>query len=908
MTIKNMTTVLASALLALLCTLPAIAANLAGSTIFVSGKVTATNPAGEVRELKGKDKIYSGDLLETRKGRIQIKFLDGAFMSVQPNSRFQIEDYNYANQSDGSEKAVYNLFKGGMRAFTGAIGKKHPDAYKVKTPVATIGIRGTGHNTRICQGDCYSLGGVLLPDGLRHSTWEGITIVTNDFGTSVVPFGNSVYVQDIGSPAEQTNEASEVTAVQESLDTVEEQVVENQEQVVLEAGDQVDSGGDPEFIPPPDPAIPELEMVPGRTLLGITPEVHPDFGDDENSGEGQFFDTTVLNAVDNRAGMPGMVASIGTEDDDDEIFEVLLTIDPNGVLDVSAPDSAVALAQDFITTALADGGANAAAVNAVIDDPAALVEYREGTFGGSDYALGRWSDGNILFIDEVTVGVNVGDREVEFDTLAADQSLHFLHSDPAAAVTLGGSVTGTYDLVDATASSRTTGGPNGVVQPGSTLTFDFTSLNGTIDMDVLHDAELYMVNGALLIDFDSPGEFFDTNVTATTTAGGSCDPACPTIVDGTFFGPLDGAGVDGAPILAGIDYDIVLVPFDTVTPAVGDSIIGNAIFGRSGTAAPIPDVFTVTPNQNLVVVLPNPTQPLPQPEEFADVGLILDTTSIVGDDSTNTTGLLLAAGTEINDDFMPNEILFLVATIDPDGMLGVTDPDPNLVAAQGLITDALVSDNALVQSVNNNPAKLAEFFQGTGFAYGRWANGNILFLDENIGGGGTLGDKTVEVDTLADNQSLHFIYGDTPATPATGATGTYDFIGGTQSTTYSGTTIGLGATSGRLTFDFDTPLNATIVMKVNHDSIDYNVAGMLELDTVYPGQFFDQGVTATTSGGNCDAGCNTFIDGGFAGALSGGAQASPEFAGLEYDIFDPVDGIMGVAAFSRTGDGPAPIP
>ena len=76
-------------------------------------------------------------------------------------------------------------------------------------------------------------------------------------------------------------------------------------------------------------------------------------------------------------------------------------------------------------------------------------------------------------------------------------------------------------------------------------------------------------------------------------------------------------------------------------------------------------------------------------------------------------------------------------------------------------------------------------------------------------------------------------------------------------------------------------------MNVNHDSIDYNVAGMLELDTVNPGLFFDQGATATTSGGNCDGGCATFIDGGFAGALSGWAglaRCGPKLRTLPFSI------------------------
>ena len=1211
---NNLTGIFTSGLLALVCALPAAAANLAGSAVFVSGKPTATDPAGGVRELKARDEVYSGDLLETGKGRVQIKFVDGAFMSIQPNSRFQVEDYNYTSGSDGSEKAVYNLFKGGMRAFTGAIGKKHPDAYKVKTPVATIGIRGTGHNTRVCSGDCTGSNGLPLPDGLYHSTWEGTTFVENDAGISEVPFGNSVYVKSIDSPAEQTNEASQVTAVQPSEDVVEELAEEQEEQVTLEEGEQLDCvanvcfpasipppGPDPvttqvglnqvsvapqqpssgdsvdisllfettEFIGPdgpvgafgtdvndgppgtgtlatidpngilassspaaaeaktlinnamanpdndalfdafyanpasiaeftvdsgigfgrwfnglvllfeddgsvalkslendeslhfifgnspavaaanavgtydfvggtrstgslgdgvtdgqltfdfadmsgtiamtvshgliytiegdllidvvfpslfaddgtlkatttsgfcsvgsgctafiegsffgplvegapagagleydiqenaevimgvaaftrvanPPPTPPELTQLPNQTLLGIEPVLMPDALDNDNADTGLLSDTTVLVGSDS-VGTNGMAGALGTELDEDDLGndqlqQTLLTIDPNGILDVSSPDSAVSVAQGFITSALNAGGADAAAVNAVIADPAKVAEHTEGTFKGSNFAYGRWTGGQVLFIHEVTEpGPNLGIRTVEADDLPDDQSLIYQYGD-AAATNFGASATGTYNLLNdgingGVRSTSTNGGPVLVGVQSGTLAFDFTTLDGTIDMEVLHDTA-YMVAGDLRIDVTAPVKFenvFD-GVSAVTSSAGPCEQGCETLIEGSFFGQLDGSGVDGAPVLAGLDYEIIIDPFNPGT-LTGESIIGNAIFGRSGPAAALP--FTLESNQGMVTVQPNPA-PFPPPDEFAEVGTFFDVTTITGKDSVDVNGLLAAIGTEFDDGSDPEAELFTLTSIDPIGLFALdVEPGSDEERAQLLYNTAVAdpANNALFNAYLSdpttvaNPAKVAEFFQGEGFAFTRWADGDVLALTENVGGGGTFGEQTATVYTLAgglNGQSLHEIHGETPATPTAGATGVYTFIDGTQSTTVSGTTIGDGVTGGTLAFDFDN-LSGSLAMNVNHNLTNYTVGGPLALNPVDPGTFFDAGVSATTAGtgSDCFSGCATFIDGGFAGALSGvgGGIASPAIAGLEYDI-DASDGIMGVAAFGRTG-------
>lgn len=97
--------------------------------------------------------LYAGDSVVTQeKGRAQILFIDGAKVALKPSTEFVIESYNApATNSQGglvasnakSSSAVLGLLKGGMRAVSGSITKVNPDGMSIKTPVATMGIRGT---------------------------------------------------------------------------------------------------------------------------------------------------------------------------------------------------------------------------------------------------------------------------------------------------------------------------------------------------------------------------------------------------------------------------------------------------------------------------------------------------------------------------------------------------------------------------------------------------------------------------------------------------------------------------------------------------------------------------------------------------------------------------------------------
>ena len=91
------------------------------------------------------DDVYRNATIETSSGAYAvIHFKDGGKMVLRPDTKVTIEYY----ENDGM---ITDVFKGGLRAVTGAIADRDPDSYKVKTPTATLGVRGTEFYLRLCD-------------------------------------------------------------------------------------------------------------------------------------------------------------------------------------------------------------------------------------------------------------------------------------------------------------------------------------------------------------------------------------------------------------------------------------------------------------------------------------------------------------------------------------------------------------------------------------------------------------------------------------------------------------------------------------------------------------------------------------------------------------------------------------
>jgi hypothetical protein len=160
-----------------------------GRVLISNGQLAAKQKNGSRRSLTRGSSIYEGDTVETKAGRSQLRFSDGSLVALRPNTVFKVEEYNYAGQQDGSEKGVYNLLRGGFRTISGAIGKLNKQNYRVKTPVATIGIRGTHYGLTVCEGG--SCKGDGLDDGLYGGVVDGSIVTQNRSGEST--FNNDEY-------------------------------------------------------------------------------------------------------------------------------------------------------------------------------------------------------------------------------------------------------------------------------------------------------------------------------------------------------------------------------------------------------------------------------------------------------------------------------------------------------------------------------------------------------------------------------------------------------------------------------------------------------------------------------------------------------------------------------------------
>lgn len=201
MNLKSITCVLALAL-SLPCT-TAIAAS-AGQITLLTGRATAASPEGTIRNLNKGDSVYSREFVSTSNNSfVNIKFADGGAVLIKPNSRFHIEQFSYAGAASKTDPvkpgvkpesaqrrvagstAFFRLLKGGFRAVSGLIGKRDRNEYRVSTPVATIGIRGTDYEIILCDDNCVNDPVIMERVGITTDPQDGLVASVLDGGIGV---------------------------------------------------------------------------------------------------------------------------------------------------------------------------------------------------------------------------------------------------------------------------------------------------------------------------------------------------------------------------------------------------------------------------------------------------------------------------------------------------------------------------------------------------------------------------------------------------------------------------------------------------------------------------------------------------------------------------------------------------
>ena len=148
MKISGRTLIAALSLLLLMSPAVAQQEDSSGMVVASRGEVIALSNGGS-RELKQGDFIYvSDEIITSNRSFAVLQFEDGSKVTVRPDSTLIIESYIY--NGDASDEATMNLVEGGLRVITGAMAKSNPENYKVRTPVALMGVRGTEFSVMLC--------------------------------------------------------------------------------------------------------------------------------------------------------------------------------------------------------------------------------------------------------------------------------------------------------------------------------------------------------------------------------------------------------------------------------------------------------------------------------------------------------------------------------------------------------------------------------------------------------------------------------------------------------------------------------------------------------------------------------------------------------------------------------------
>jgi len=130
----------------------ALAADPAGEIILMKGVATAQLPGDAARTLDKGSSVFEREKITTAaESYVVIRMADGGKLTLRPGTELVIDAFS---QRPRQEAETLHLLKGGLRKVSGAIGKLRPEGVLLKTPSASIGIRGTNYVARLCQQDC----------------------------------------------------------------------------------------------------------------------------------------------------------------------------------------------------------------------------------------------------------------------------------------------------------------------------------------------------------------------------------------------------------------------------------------------------------------------------------------------------------------------------------------------------------------------------------------------------------------------------------------------------------------------------------------------------------------------------------------------------------------------------------
>jgi hypothetical protein len=119
---------------------------LVAAAAFANGTVTSVKGSARVgnQPVTENQQIAPGSVVTTGPdAQVVMRFDDGQRVVLGQNTEFKVVDYRFDAANPGADRMIFDLLKGGARFVTGVLGRRSQSAFQMRTPQATIGIRGT---------------------------------------------------------------------------------------------------------------------------------------------------------------------------------------------------------------------------------------------------------------------------------------------------------------------------------------------------------------------------------------------------------------------------------------------------------------------------------------------------------------------------------------------------------------------------------------------------------------------------------------------------------------------------------------------------------------------------------------------------------------------------------------------
>jgi len=196
-----------------------------GTVKTLTGEVWVTRADGTRVQLQAGDQVYQGDSIETGpKGAIGVLLADETTFSMGEASSMVLDEMVYDPATQNGSLNV-SVVQGVFTFVSGQVAKTDPDAMKIDTPVATIGIRGTQVGIEIPPAGEGDMQIVLMQEA---DGFVGEVVIENNSGQVVMNQGGDfVSIPSYDSQASQRGTMSDDDIVERHATTLKHLPVES---------------------------------------------------------------------------------------------------------------------------------------------------------------------------------------------------------------------------------------------------------------------------------------------------------------------------------------------------------------------------------------------------------------------------------------------------------------------------------------------------------------------------------------------------------------------------------------------------------------------------------------------------------------------------------------------------------